>query len=138
MVSNPVRGYSDVGAMYEAADPADLKSLISKADSFALRNIDRVSENSATQQMLQPTMPLHIHPASYSLTEKEAEAYYRQTLEGYTHAMQAYTQSQIWPIVGLDEHDGTRSRDSSDITISGVLHRQRPGPPDTAKTEGAE
>lgn len=83
-------------------------------------------------------MPLRLHPAGNYSTEKEAETHYRQTLEGYTHAMQAYTQSQIWSIVGLDEQHGTRSRDSSDTTISGVLHHQGPGPPDTAKTEEAE
>lgn len=86
--------------------------------------------------MLQHTMPHSVHPASNCPAGREAGTYYLQTLEGYNHAMQVYTQTQIWTLVGLDGSQGIGSGDSSDITP--VLHHQGPGPPGTPKTEEAE
>ncbi|KAJ5413767.1 hypothetical protein N7509_000394 [Penicillium cosmopolitanum] len=61
----------------------------------------------------------------------------QDTMEAYTHAMIAHTQSQICSLVGLSESHGTSHRGSGDVPASGVLH-QGPGPPTPLrlKTDG--
>ncbi|KAJ6001147.1 hypothetical protein N7481_001556 [Penicillium waksmanii] len=58
------------------------------------------------------------------------------TMEAYTLAMVAHTQSQISSLVGLSENHGAGQRNSRDVPTSGVRH-QRPIPPNTTTTEAA-
>jgi hypothetical protein len=111
-------------------------ALISKACSGRLTalcddNIGFLSDqSSATQQLLQYTMPVSIFDPDYCTTLTQ------NAMDAYAHAMQAYALSQISVLVGLSENNVTSSRVSDSIPTSGVIN-QVSGLTNKAKTEEA-
>jgi hypothetical protein len=87
-----------------------------------------VAESSATQQPLQPTIPISI------LDSVDSNPLTQITMEAYTLAMVAHTQSQISSLVGLSENHGVSQRNSRDVPTSCVRH-QGSVPPKTTETE---
>ena len=74
-------------------------------------------------------MPVSIFDSSASNLSTQ------NAMEAYTHAMQAYTLSQISSL-DLSEHHEISDRVSDDVPTNSVLY-QGPGPPNAVNTEEA-
>lgn len=64
-------------------------------------------------------------------------AFCPQSLDDYARTMLEYTQTQIWTVVDLNEHNGASNSDCDATPAKDVLlHHQGPGPHNTAKAQG--